>query len=138
MVSQCFREGNILIKKYFGTDVPKYGDRCINHHWRMEKHALEKLKGERHIPTLIDVDEEKRHLQLRFVGHKITRENRPENWVEQCEEIEALQKKHNMFHLDVKPKNITVYYGIIYLIDWGLWTHDINRKESIKKVLSEL
>lgn len=134
MVSRCERYGDILRKIYHNDTIDRYHDRGIKAHWKKETTALKTLKGEKHIPTILN--DEDGIIDMSWCGDRINKDNLPEGWKKQCREIDEIQKKYGIIHIDVKLKNITVKDGVIYLLDWGLWTNDRKELQPIEKVLT--
>lgn len=135
MVSNCIKIGDVIEKHYL-PDNAGNRTRGIKSHWSQEIKALDKLSGLKHFPEVIEHGDG--IIKMRFCGDRISKYNLPKDWKEQCKEINDTQKKHKLFHIDVKPKNICVLDGTIYLIDWGLWSTDVNKLQPIENVIKEL
>ncbi len=135
MVSNCIKKGSIIEKHYL-PDTPPNKERGIKSHWDQEIKALSEFEGEKHFPQMIEHKDNV--IKMNFCGERVTKYNLPKDWEKQCKRINDIQKKHKIFHVDVKPKNICVLKGVIYLIDWGLWSKDINYLQPIENVLREL
>lgn len=135
MVSTCELDGDVIKKQYL-PDTQENANRGINHHWKKELIAFKTLDKEDHVPLLIEHDDTS--ILMSYCGERISKFNIPKDWKKQCEEINELQRRHKLFHQDIKTKNICVKDGIIYLIDWGLWSDDKNRLQPIENVIKEL
>ena len=137
MVSKCKKAdhpnyGKITYKVYT-LDYPDVNFRnAVNDHYRQELIALNRFKEEKHIPKLHDCINNA--LILEDCGQHLTKENMPENWKEQCSEIEEVQERHGIYHMDIFPKNLTVKDNVIYLIDWGVWSPKKNKCDITKTV----
>lgn len=131
MVSTCKL---VIMKTYFTEDEkPEYeGYNIMSCHWAKEYDALKQMGHENHIPELYSTYENVMYME--YCGDKLTRENMPEDWEKQCEEIEKIQVKYSLFHFDIFQKNLTVKDGIIYLIDWGFWTPKKNKYDIFETV----
>lgn len=138
MVSQCVRDARIVVKDYYNESESKYSSRGIDNHWKKEITALRRMNREKHIPNLVSIDENNRTITMQYAGKRISKDNLPKNWEQQCKAIDEIQEKHGIFHQDIKPKNILVYYGVIYLIDWGLYSTNPKDLKPMKNVLKNL
>jgi len=123
---------NGVVKKVYYTDKSKYNKRGLDKHWKKEIHALKTLKGKKHFPQLIDVNEKLKIIWMTNCGEKITKDNVPTNWEKQCDTIDGSMHTTKLFHCDLMLKNITVKDGIIYIVDWGLWSDE--KRDEIKTV----
>ncbi len=134
MVSRCLKKGNVLEKHYYDESVSEYTSRGIKRHWEKELIALKTLKGQKHIPEFIEA--ENNVIKMSWCGNRLNKRNLPKNWKKQCKEIEDIQVKYGIIHHDVKLKNLSVFKGVIYLLDWGLWGDGEPR--SIENIIKEL
>ncbi len=131
MVSRAYLENGIVSKQYL-TPFHKYSPRNIESHWKNEVKALKLLKGKNHFPQLISVDPANRIIYMSYCGDPLSKENLPKDWKKQCKEIEK-----TLCSLDIYPqdfigkdanpnppynKNIHIKGGVIYLIDFGIWS----------------
>jgi len=129
MVSNVYLE-NGIIKKVYLPDEQKYKLRNISDHWAKEIDALERLNGKKHFPQVIKIGN--RVIWMTYCGERLTKDNLPKNWEQQCKEIETVFNEKKVFHTDFTKivngkkahKNLCVNKGIINVIDWGLWTND--------------
>ena len=124
MVSKCIRVGDKIHKEYF-PDQGIYEGRGIKNHLTKEIYALRYLLKEKHVPTIISAVGDV--IVMDYCGEPLRADNLPDDWKKQCEEIDEMQKRHETYHNDYFLKNVTVKDGIIYLIDWGLYS--INAKD---------
>ena len=130
MVSNVYLE-NGIIKKVYLPDEGRYQNRNIKSHWENEVKALKLLKGKKHFPQVINFGN--RIIWMSYCGVALIKKNLPKNWKKQCVEIEETLHQCHIYHLDligkyknsIYPyhKNILVKNGIIYLIDFGIWTN---------------
>lgn len=125
---------NYARKAYFKDNR----EEVLKSHWNKEVEALKLLEGEEHFPQIIDIDEIGKVIKMTYCGENLTKENLPENWEVQCDEITNILKGKNIFHADIYLKNILVKHGIIYLIDFGIWQKVIQKVKSIKDTIKEL
>lgn len=131
MVSRVYLNDGKVSKRYF-TPFDKYPGRAIEDHWEKEVKALEKLSGKTHFPELLSVNDTKKIIYMSYCGESLTKENLPDDWRKQCEQIEKICKEFSVYHQDfvgsdanpIPPhnKNILVKDGIIYLVDFGIWS----------------
>jgi thiamine kinase-like enzyme len=70
----------------------------------------------KHIPKYVDSDKES--ITIEYVGNLLTKQNLPDNWKEQIEEILSILKDNNCSHNDIRPANLLVNQEVIYLIDF--------------------
>lgn len=71
-----------------------------------------------HFPEVYSYDDEKKEIEIEDCGEML-KDNLPENWKEQLEEIVNDLKAHEIIHRDIKLDNLMVKHGIIKLIDFG-------------------
>lgn len=111
-------ENNKVIKK-FKLDVINEGLMGREVFWL--KH-LEKFDR---TPKIIDVTENS--VIMTYVGDRINKNNVPENWLEQVKYIASELQKYKCSHNDIKPEDIQVKDGLIYIVDFG-WSTTIGEK----------
>ncbi|KKN74658.1 hypothetical protein LCGC14_0388600 [marine sediment metagenome] len=131
MVSHTYLENGIVSKQYL-VPFHKYTPRNIKAHWDNEIKALKLLRGKKHFPQLISVDYANRIIYMSYCGDPLRKENLPEDWKKQCTYIEKTLCNLYIYPQDfigkdanLTPphnKNIHVKDGIIYLIDFGIWS----------------
>lgn len=77
------------------------------------------------IPTLVGVNDDRKVIATKFVGHKATKLNIPDDFEEQLDNINKKLKEYNCQHNDINDDNFLIADNKIYLIDFG-WTTFIN------------
>jgi len=106
-----------------------------NSHWGKEIEALTLLKNEEHFPQVLNVDETNRVIKMSYCGERLTKDNLPKDWENQCDEITGILKRKSIFHSDIYLKNILVKKGVIYLIDFGIWEKTHQEVRDIKDTI---
>lgn len=132
MVSKCVKKGDVIEKHYY-PDKGIYKERNTVGHWNTELYALEMLGGAKHFPQLLGATHP--IMKMSYCGERLTKKNCPKDWRKQCKEIDDAQRKHGIYHVDVRLKNITVLNGVIHLIDWGLTSIHKGHLQPIRKVI---
>ena len=147
MVSKVTLENGIIKKTYY-PDEGRYSGRNIKSHWDNEVKALKLLNGKKHFPQIISIGN--RIIWMTYCGVLLTKKNLPKNWEKQCKEIESAFDENKMYHIDLTGvvngkkvhKNLCVNKGIIYVIDWGFWTHNkqqyAEKQQTIKGLISKI
>lgn len=79
------------------------------------------------VPNVLWYDEEIKSFKMPNLGDMITKDNIPQDWEVQMEYIIEELDKYNCSHNDVKPEEILVKEGKLYLIDFG-WATKKNEK----------
>ncbi len=135
MISKVYLNNGVVAKRYF-TPFEDYVGRNIKWHWKAEIKALRKLKGKKHFPQLISEDHNNKIIYMTYCGEILTKKNLPKDWEKQCERIEETLYKCDIYPQDltgkdnpVPPhiKNILVKDGIIYMIDFGIWSNKYSK-----------
>lgn len=147
MVSRCYLQNGIVSKQYF-TPFQKYTPRNIEIHWRNEIKALKLLKGKKHFPQLISVDEANRIIYMSYCGDPLTSENLPRDWEKQCNKIEETLYSFDIYLQDLTGKdnpypphikNVLVKDGTIHIIDFGIWANKFsNGFHTIKGLIKQI
>ncbi len=148
MVSRVYLIDGIIYKRYL-TPFGSYAERSIEDHWNRELKALKALSGRKHFPKLISVDEEKKIIEMSYCGVPLTKGNLPDNWENQCKQIERVCKQVSIFHQDfigsganpIPPhvKNILVKDGIINIVDFGIWSDGKSpHKDSVTSIIRKV
>lgn len=148
MVSRVYFTCGKVEKRYF-TPFGHFADRSIEDHWNREIEALETLSGRKHFPTLISVDREKKIIEMSYCGIPLTKGNLPSNWKKQCKQIMRVCRQFSIYHQDfigehtnpVLPhqKNILVKNGIIYIVDFGIWSDGKSpHKDTITSIIRKV
>ena len=114
---------NQLIKKCYNQNLDS--DILIEN-FNNEVNALIIMKGETHIPSIININSVDLSIILEYCGELLTQDNCPDNWRSQLIEIYQLLQKYHIYHNDIHLGNLCLKDGIIYLIDFGLAKHHID------------
>lgn len=79
-------------------------------------------------PKIIYHDDRKKIIYMTYVGNRITKENTPENWCQQLTDILRDLENEELTHNDIKPEDILVLNGKLFLIDYGwmCWKNDLS------------
>lgn len=128
------REENSVRKAYLKDERKE----VLKNHWDKEVEALVLLKGEKHFPQVLNIDEIGKVIKMTYCGESLTKENLPKNWEDQCDEITSILEGKKIFHADIYLKNILVKDGMIYLIDFGIWQKVVQKIKSIKDTIKTL
>lgn len=135
---------NGIAKKQYRPKSEDSPEKRIDAHWLKEIEGLGRLDGRKHFPKIIALNHSTRTIYMNDCGVVINKDNIPGNWEKQCQEINDTFADVGVFHLDFKGtdkngkpiiKNILVKNGIINVIDFGLWTDDINNYEPIESII---
>ena len=84
---------------------------------------LIKLRHVDRVPKILEVQYPNK-LALAYIGETITKETIPIDWYEQIIYILGELKKYKCHHNDIKPNEILVANGKLYLIDYNWATED--------------
>ncbi len=131
MVSITYLNNGVVAKHYL-TPFENYTGRNINTHWASELKALRKLKGKKHFPQLISVDQSNKIIYMSYCGKPLTKATLPKDWKKQCQRIEKTLSSCGIYPFDfvgkdANPnpphnKNIHVKDNLIHVIDFGIWS----------------
>jgi serine/threonine protein kinase len=118
------------------TENPKYQD-CVlkvfhnTTDLQIERKILQHLTGKKGIPKVKDTNENQmllwpKGLRIGYFDQKKIKEL-----------VDILYIAHNVgvLHRDIRPENIIVYKGTVYIIDWS-FAVDINHKEHYKGTIT--
>lgn len=79
-------------------------------------------KGYKWCPQIYNYDKQKFTIEMEYVGERINKSNAPKNWQEQLQSILDDLKKDNLQHNDIKPAEVLINNGQLYLVDYGWMT----------------
>lgn len=71
------------------------------------------------VPQLLSFDDHTHTLKMSYVGERISKDNKPEDWELQFKNILDCLERMNIKHNDIKYEEILVKDNKIYLIDFG-------------------
>lgn len=104
-----------------------------------EINALQKLSPFKHFPKLIGYDLRQKCIYMTFCGEQISKENIPEDWEHQLNEIKKDLVSVNVNSNDMILRNICVLKKRIYIIDFGLYSQfGVPIEQSITNLRYEL
>ncbi len=113
-----------------GNTVTKRVTRCLEHDvFHREIHFLTRLKDCGFVPKIIGVNYPDNELTLEYCGETLVKAALPSDYKLQIDNmlefLEILEIQHN----DIRPENVTVKDGALYLIDWQ-WATERNQQPS--------
>lgn len=82
-----------------------------------EIEILKKIEYTQISPKILAVEEDA--FIMEKVGEPICKNNLPQDWREQIDNIHKTLQKYKIIHRDIKRQNLMVMAGKIYLIDYG-------------------
>ena len=108
------------------STIERIGDRVLKHItsfldygvFEREIHILKEFRGLWFVPTMIDFSIGHRVIEMEYVGEDLRTAKVPVNAGEQADSILAALECFRMHHNDIRPDNVTVKNGQLYLIDW--------------------
>jgi len=90
-----------------------------------ERDWLYKLEEFDRVPKIISI--KPMEITMEYCGEQVSEENLPKDWREQAKEILDGLKKYGCSHNDIKPSELMVKDGKVYLIDFG-WATTIGEE----------
>lgn len=106
-----YKIDDIVYKKYPFTAAGK--GRFIN-----EVNFLHNFSKYPYFPKLLEANTKNLMIKMNYCGKNISRNNIPENWKDQIQDISNILKAYNIFLLDLQKKNILCKDNTIYIIDF--------------------
>jgi len=85
---------------------------------------LAKFESSEFFPHLISCDRSKYEILMSYCGEPLTKNNCPDDWEEQAENILTELKKYKCRHNDIKEQEIVVKCGKMHLVDFGWATSE--------------
>lgn len=76
------------------------------------------------VPTLYDVRPEVHEIEMSYCGEDMTVAHAPQNAGRKAQTIMDLLDCFHVHHNDIRPENVTVLGGALFLIDWQWATED--------------
>lgn len=88
-----------------------------------EAKFLRRLNGRRAPRVLAEGDD---WFEMAHCGVELSADNLPSDWREQASDIAAVLAEAGIVHRDIKPGNLLVDAGRLYLIDfgWAIWSDE--------------
>lgn len=120
------RDENSIVYNSFSKFVSMRWDNNIINVYENEKKWLQLFKFSKHLPKLIYFDDLCRCIITQYCGQQINIDNIPLNIIQQAEDILYELEQYNCKHNDIKPEELLIYKGTLYLVDFG-WGHEINK-----------
>jgi len=110
--------GVITINYENNTVIKKFSPSVINEGLMgREVFWLKHLEKFDRTPQIIEVTDDS--IVMTYVGERISKESVPDDWKTQVLYISEGLKKYKCSHNDIKPEDIQVKDGIIYIVDFG-------------------
>ena len=124
------RDENSVVHRSITKIVSSRWDNHEINVYKNEKKWLRLLMQSPRFPNPILFDDIARIITTQYCGEKINKDNFPINIIEQAQDILHELKKYNCNHNDIKPDELLVEKGKLFLVDFG-WA--IEMGESIPK-----
>lgn len=120
---------NFYIKKEYRPEIPQI-------YFDIECQAIEILKNKKHFTNFVQIDKTKRIIYMDYLGKTLSKQNCPQNWREQIEEILDILKDLNLYISDFQRNNICISGNLINLIDFGIVEFDRFNYQYLKNCLT--
>lgn len=124
------RDENSVVHRSITKIVSSRWDNHEINVYKNEKKWLRRLISSSRFPKPILFDDIARIITTQYCGEKINKDNFPANIVKQAQDILVELKKYNCSHNDIKPDELLVEKGKLFLVDFG-WA--IETGESMPK-----
>lgn len=109
-------------------EISTYWDSSTINVYENEKKWLNKLKDSGIIAKPVSFDDKRRLITTQYAGVPINKDNIPDDWEQQVDNIMNTLREYNVKHNDIKPSELIVNEkGKIVLVDFG-WAHNYNEK----------
>lgn len=120
------RDENSVVHRSITKFVSSRWDNDEINVYENEKLWLLKLRDSIHFPKIIYYDDIARIITTQYCGEPITVDNVPKDLFEQLQDILHELRKYNCRHNDIKPNELLVHNGKIYLVDFG-WASEFDK-----------
>jgi tRNA A-37 threonylcarbamoyl transferase component Bud32 len=104
---------NFYIKKEYRPEIKQI-------YFDMECRAIQMLQNKNHFTKFVEIDKTNRIIYMDYLGKTLCKQNCPQNWKEQVEEILEILKGLDLYISDFQRNNICISGNQINLIDFGI------------------
>jgi predicted Ser/Thr protein kinase len=91
---------------------------------KKEIYFLERLSVYEYFPKVINIEEQKKELEMSFCGEALDENEDPKLWKNQIKKIIKILEKESIYHNDMHDENFLNKDGKIFLIDFGQASED--------------
>ena len=120
---------NFYIKKAYRREI---SDTYFN----LECRAIQMLQNKKHFTQFVQIDKTKRIIYMDYLGKTLCKQNCPQNWKEQVEEILEILKELDLYISDFQRNNICISGNQINLIDFGIVQFNCFNYQYLKSCLT--
>jgi hypothetical protein len=111
LTRKMFKDNTEELGEYYGRNIRAFQAEC---------ETLKLLYRKPHFPLILSIDIPQRVIYTTYNGLPLKRKNQvPKNWKKQMSDICDTLESINIFHNDIRKRNILVQGKQLYLIDFG-------------------